>query len=56
MLRLLPKATCVEPVSTPVVPSSRLTVEVGAARVVVQPGFDGRRLAEVVGVLSGGGQ
>jgi hypothetical protein len=35
-------------------PPSQLTVEVGAARVVVHPGFDRRLLAEVVVALSGG--
>ncbi len=56
MLRLVPKATGVEAVPTPPSAASQLTVEVGAARVVVQSGFDRRLLADVVGVLSGGGQ
>ncbi len=56
MLRLVPKATCLGPGPTPVPTVSQVAVEVGAARVVVQPGFDRRLLAEVVEVLSGGGQ
>jgi hypothetical protein len=61
-LRLVPKAACPgrpsEPLpvteTVPVLAASQLTVEVGAARVVVQSGFDRRLLAEVVVALSGG--
>ena len=67
-LRLVPKAACpARPSETlpasepapvtetlPVLAASQLAVEVGAARVVVQSGFDRRLLAEVVAALSGG--
>jgi hypothetical protein len=61
ILRLVPKAARPAPDETRLAPASasapaRLTVQVGAARVVVQSGFDGRLLAEVVGALSGGSQ
>ena len=54
VLRLVPKTAVPEaPAETAPVPAaSRLTVEVGAARVVVQSGFDRLLLAEVVGTLS----